>query len=112
MQAQRYSMRSVYWHIKVFVLLDRWLRQQSLGLEALNEEKLDAFMVARCGLARTANGARTVVDRLLERLRADGIAPAPKPAPTTPATELLGDYRRYLLNECGFGNDTVDRYPR
>lgn len=91
--------------------LSRWLEREGLGVGELTAERAEEFL-----RAQRAAGYRTLTTpgrlrRPLEFLREVGAAPIAEP-PSGPVEELLGAYRRYLIEERGLAAATVADYER
>lgn len=89
--------------------LSRWLEREGLGVGELTAERAEEFL-----RAQRAAGYRTLTTpgrlrRPLEFLREVGAAPVAEP-PSGPVEELLGGYRRYLIEERGLAAVTVADY--
>lgn len=87
----------------------RWLSAEGLEVAQLDEERMAAFLTARrASRDRRVPGARAMVP-LLSFLREAGVAPPVQPS-STPLDALLGQYRRWLVQERGLAATTVARY--
>ena len=83
----------------------------ALGVDALDEPRIEAFLLARgprCG----QRGEATTARQLLSHLRASGripLAPSP-PHSSNPLVPIERRYERFLVNERGLSRATVENY--
>ncbi len=104
-----YSPDTVRNMLKELGQVGRWLTAQGLDAEQLNEDRIVAFMLSRRESGyRRVPGARAM-EPLLSYLREVGLALAKRPA-VTPLGVLLGDYRRWMVQERNLAPATVLRY--
>jgi site-specific recombinase XerD len=92
--------------------LSRWLDEERLGAGELTEERGEWFLADR-----RARGYRTWVSSRSMRLplgylRSIGVAPDLRPPDGDARGDVLGGYRRYLVNERGLATKTVTDYVR
>jgi integrase/recombinase XerD len=107
---QGYKARTVISHLYLFRSLHGWLTRRRRDLSEVNEQILDNFLKKR--QADSHDGAPQALRRLLEILRAAGVAPPSEPAFRTPAQRLVDAYRDYLRVERSFAPKTVENYSR
>jgi site-specific recombinase XerD len=91
--------------------LSRWLEYEGLGVEGLDEQRIEAFLAAR-GPRRTAQREATTGRQLLSYLRENERIPA---APSglsgeSPMARIARAYERFLVHERGLTSDTVKNY--
>ncbi|MGH9280708.1 MAG: site-specific integrase [Acidimicrobiales bacterium] len=90
--------------------LSRWLDAQGLGVERLDEARIDAFLADQRAIGRGATlsrpGLSCLLDLLVDR-GVVGVAASPAPSPTG---ELMDSFRGYLLAERGLVPGTVRGY--
>jgi site-specific recombinase XerD len=102
------TMRTQLW---VLGDLERWLQRKRLVLAALAEPVLRQFMEQQRRYGRLRRGDSRTVQRLLEHLRAKGVAPSPEPTvDKAPLAILERQYRDYLGKERGLSPGTSARY--
>lgn len=91
--------------------LSRWLERQGLGVEALDEPRIEAFLLTR-GPRCVQRGDTATARQLLSHLRAGGRVPlaAPSPQISNPFAAVERCYERYLVNERGVSRVTVKSY--
>jgi site-specific recombinase XerD len=87
---------------------NRWLEQMHLTAEQLNEDVIERYRRWLNRRKRVRSEDVRTLTRLLDLLRAQGIAPQleTKSFPT-PRQILLENYRRYLLDEHGLAESSV-----
>jgi len=97
--------------LRLMAHISRWLASQGLDCSALTDEVAAEFLHARRRAGYRNLLSPRALAPLLDYLRAIGVAPEPvAPVATTPATQLLQDYRRYLLDERRLVDGTVRGY--
>jgi site-specific recombinase XerD len=105
-----YAPRSVEVNLLGLRRLSCWLEDHGLGPEHLTTDVMEEFV------ARAGHGVgwppRARPQLLVDYLRACGAAPPPPPPPPGPFGELLGAYRRWLVDERGLATSTVQGYLR
>ena len=89
----------------------RWLEHQGLGVEALDEPRIEAFLLTR-GPRCVRRGEATTARQLLSHLRASGrVPPVPSsPENSNPFAQIEWRYERFLVNERGLSRATVENY--
>ena len=111
LEEQGYARPSAVSKLRLVSNFSRWLEHQGLGVEALDEPRIEAFLLTRgprCGLRGEAKAAR----QILSYLRASGrIPPAPSsPENSNPFAQIERRYERFLVNERGLSRATVQNY--
>jgi site-specific recombinase XerD len=96
--------------LKVLGQLGRWMTDNEVAVS-----QLDWVMISRFLEYRRADSFRQMPHRrglrlLLEFLTDEHVVDAAAPAPPSELDALLGDYRRWLIEERGLAEDTVLRY--
>ena len=91
--------------------LSRWLEREELGIEALDEQRVEAFLLA-CGLKSGRRGEATTGRQLLCYLRRSGVIPAAvsRPCSDGPIERIERTYERFLVDERGVSPATVTNY--
>ncbi len=91
--------------------LSRWLEREELGVEALDEQRVEGFLLAR-GLNRGRRGTATTGRQLLCYLRGSGVIPAAvsRPCSHAPVERVERAYERFLVEERGVSPATVTNY--
>ncbi|MEU7745385.1 site-specific integrase [Nonomuraea sp. NPDC049158] len=89
----------------------RWLEDTQLRVDQFDEERMEAFLIARHEAGqRWIPGSRAMVP-LLTYLRETGIIVA-EPASASPLETLLEQYRSWMVRERGLALATVLRYEK
>jgi integrase/recombinase XerD len=97
--------------IRLVAWLSRWLQQKQLSVEQLDEPRLADFLAAQKKAQRRPRQAHHTLAQLLEELRRAGIIPAPPSAQAQSPTDLLlHDYGRFLSQERGLSQISLDTY--
>jgi integrase/recombinase XerD len=93
------------------VQLGRWLAQQGLGVDALNEELTAAFAADHRQAGHVPASPRTL-RQLLDYLRDIGVSPPAVPPVPSPSELLVDSYRAHLVDERGLAPVTLGNYLR
>jgi hypothetical protein len=85
--------------------LRRWLQRNALAVDRLTARAVSSFL----GEYRVDRGRLPGASAwpLLEYLRAEGAVPPEPPAVVAPVEQLVGEYREWLVCECGLAPVTV-----
>ena len=86
LKAEGYARKSAMIKLRLVGHLSRWLQHQGLDIEALDEPRIDAFLLAR-GPGSVRQGDGKTVRQLLAHLRANGRLP-PIPSSADNATPV------------------------
>jgi integrase/recombinase XerD len=99
--------------LRLMAHVSRWMASQKLDCAALTDEVAGAFIRTRRTAGYRERLSLKALMPLLTYLRSIGVVPEPVTAvATTPATRLLQDYRRYLLDERHLVVGTVEGYEQ
>ena len=108
---QGYSNQVGMQKIRLVALLSGWLEQKQVGVEQLDEQRIADFLVEQKKALRRQRQVRHTLAQLLRELRRLRIIPGPKPAEGESLTDrLLQDYGRFLAQERGLSQATLDNY--
>jgi site-specific recombinase XerD len=109
---QGYSADSISRHLRLMVHVSRWLDRRGLGAADLSVDCAGRFLRFRRTGGHTHPASVAGMGPLLEHLRGVGVAPSIDVVTGgTMVDELVGDYRRYLLEERGLSlRTTVPHY--
>ena len=90
--------------------LSRWLEREDLGVGALDERRVEAFLLARGSNGR--RGEATTGRQLLCYLRRSGViaAAVSRPCSDGPIERIERTYERFLVDERGVSPATVTNY--
>ena len=106
-----YACRSAAAKLRFVGHLSRWLEREELGVEALDEQRVEAFLLAR-GPNSGRRGKATTGRQLLCYLRGSGVIPAAvaRPCSDAPIERIERTYERFLVGERGVSPATVTNY--
>ena len=107
-----YTQRSVVPQLRQVGRLSRWLQDQELAAEQLDEDRVEAFLAVQRAQGRhRSQWSRSGLLCLLDVLRELGVAGVRVPVrPGSDNEALLGSFERYLLVERGLAIGTVAGY--
>ena len=105
-----YARPSVAAKLRFVGNLSRWLEREELGVEALDEQRVAAFLA--CGLNRGKRGTATTGRQLLCYLRGSGVisGTVSRPRSDAPVKRVERAYERFLVDERGVSPATVTNY--
>lgn len=86
----------------------RWLDARGLGTRDINEEVIDTYI--RQAPVPEQRSACMALRELLAVLRESGICRPPPLAAEGASQQILNEFRRYLLNERGLADRTIEHY--
>lgn len=111
LSVEGYARPSAREKLRFVELLSRWLESEELGVEDLDEQRVEAFLLAR-GWSNGRRGEAATGRQLLCYLRGSGVIPAAVPCPDsdTPIDRIGRIYERFLVNERGVSPATVTNY--
>ena len=106
-----YACRSAAAKLRFVGNLSRWLDREELGVEALDDQRVEAFLLAR-GPNSGRRGKATTGRQLLCYLRRSGVIPAAvsRPCSDAPIERIQRTYERFLVDERGVSPATVTNY--
>jgi integrase/recombinase XerD len=108
---QGYSNQVGMQKLRLAALLSSWLQQKHVGLEQLDEMRIADFLTAQKKALRRQRQVRHTLAQLLRELRQLRIVPGRQSARPESITErLLQDYGRFLAQERGLSQVTLDNY--
>jgi integrase/recombinase XerD len=112
LQGRGYTQRSVVPQLRQVGRLSRWLQDQELTAEQLDEAQVEAFLAVQRAQGRhRSQWSRSGLLCLLDVLRELGVAGVRAPVrPGSDTEALLGVFERYLLEERGLAIGTVAGY--
>ncbi|MDJ0362263.1 tyrosine-type recombinase/integrase [Rhodococcus sp. H29-C3] len=107
LEGRGYAPDSVRWRLRQLATLDRWLREHRLSAG-----DLDAACVNRLVTARRAAGRATLVSVAnfsvpIAYLRVIAVVPPQAASQPDPVTQVLEQYRRYLVSERGLVESSI-----
>lgn len=108
---QGYSRQAGMQKMRLVASLSRWLEQERIEIEQLDEEDITEFLTAQKKALRRQRQVRHTLAQVLQALRQLGIVRGPQPIePRNPTDRLLRDYGRFLTQERGLGQASLDNY--
>ncbi|GAB2446709.1 site-specific integrase [Nocardioides hungaricus] len=112
LQGRGYTQRSVVPQLRQVGRLSRWLQDQELTADQLDEARVEAFLAAQRAQGRhRSQWSRSGLLCLLDVLRDLGVAGVRAPVrPGSDTEALLALFERYLLEERGLAIGTVAGY--
>ncbi len=97
--------------IQLVALLSRWLEQKHIRIQELDEQRIGDFLKAQRKPLRRYRWVQHTLTQLLQHLRHSTIVPELRAAQAESPTDLLmHDYGRFLVQERGLSQDTLDNY--
>lgn len=107
---QGYSSGAGWKKIRLVADLSRWMVQENLRLDELDEQRITMFLGWRWKRVARQSGDQCTLAVLLRHLRQKDIIPPPV-APTAGPMDLIErDYGRFLRQERGFMSASVGQY--
>lgn len=108
---QGYSTQVGMQKIRLVAFLSRWLEQKRIGIQQLDEQRIADFLRARRKPLRRHHQVRHTLTQLVQHLRRSKIIGEPRPPQAeNPTDQLLHDYERFLIQERGLSQATLDNY--
>jgi site-specific recombinase XerD len=108
---QGYSRQFGRQKIRLVADLSQWLEHKHIKVEGLNERCAAAFLKARWKRLRRRRGDQSTLAAVLRHLRHAEVIPAiVSPASNAPIDRLERDYARFLTQERGLSQATLDNY--
>jgi site-specific recombinase XerD len=106
-----YSVQVGRWKIRLVADLSRWLERRQMGTRDLNEEQIARFSRVRKKHGLLRAGDRQTLTGLLHQLRqAEVIPPRRDPVRLNPIDQISADYARFLSQQRGLSQATIDNY--
>jgi len=108
---QGYSKQVGRQKVRLVALLSRWLEQQQLRVQQLDERRIADFLTAQRKALRRQRQVQHTLGQLLQELRRSRVIAGQQPAQVQSPTELLmHGYGRFLAQERGLSQATLDNY--
>jgi site-specific recombinase XerD len=111
LERRGYTAASKEYKVNEMARLSRWLEAEGLGAADVTSERMLAFLKV-FGATRTQPPTLWAMRPLLEWLRAEGVISADPAVPPGPLDELMGDYRRWMVEDRALAERTVGRYEQ
>ncbi|MBB6375793.1 site-specific recombinase XerD [Pseudonocardia eucalypti] len=96
--------------LKDFGQVGRWLVMEGLDVGELDEQRMAAFLDARCARGQRRVGGPRSMRPVLSYLREAGVVAEPAGAAPSPLASLLERYRCWMIQERNLAPATVLRY--
>ncbi len=108
---QGYSKQFGMQKIRVVSLLSRWLARSRLGIRQFDEQRIAEFLRTQRRALRRQRHVEHTLNQLLQYFRRSKIIPEPPPPRVKkPSDLLLLDYQRFLTEERGLSQVTLNNY--
>jgi site-specific recombinase XerD len=107
---QGYTDHSIRQQIVVIADFSRWLKQKHIDVPALDSKFVDHFLRVRRRQQRMRRGDPKALERLLTMLRQLGVVKHQPPVADTAHSRIVGEFKRYLLQERGLSPLTLLNY--
>ena len=108
---QGYSKQCGRQKLRLVADLSRWIKRRHIKVEVLNERRVAGFLQARWKRLSRGRGDQSTLTALLRYLRHVQVIPArANPASNAPIDRLERDYARFLTQERGLSQATLDNY--
>ena len=108
---QGYSKQVGMQKIRVASLLSRWLARGRLGIRQLDEQRIADFSTTERRVLRRQRQVQHTLNQLLQYFRRSKIIPEPRLPRVEKLSDLLMlDYQRFLIQERGLSQATLNNY--
>lgn len=106
-----YSPRRCLLLQELFADLDRWLAVNQLGIADICDAAFRAFVTDRVTAGRSTSISMRAMKPVIFYLRECGFEIGPRDHPPVgPLTQIINEYRKYLVDERGVLHKTAERY--
>jgi len=96
--------------IRVAADFSRWLRLNRVPTHEINREHTTKYLKYRTRTGRSKAGDTSIMKRILQLLRREGVIEAEASLELTPTDELADEFVSYLLKERSLASSTVIKY--
>lgn len=108
---QGYPRQTGMQKLRLFAFLSRWLEQNEINLQQLNEQRIEEFLKAQRKQLHRQRQRQHTLTQLLHHLRRLRVVPEQQPPQAeNPTDRLLQDYGQFLAEERGLSEVTLDNY--
>jgi site-specific recombinase XerD len=108
---QGYPRQTGMQKLRLFAFLSRWLEQNEISVQQLNEQQIEEFLRAQRKQLHRQRQRQHTLNQLLHHLRHLGVVSDPRPPQAeSPTDRLMHDYEQFLAQERGLSQVTVDCY--
>jgi site-specific recombinase XerD len=108
LEREGFSASSVPCQVYAIARFSRWLEQNHVLLEDLDEARVQGFLGRDPGVVH--HGERSTIWRLVLVLREVGVLRAKQPATRTAVQRHVAEYRRYLIQQRGLADSCLPNY--
>ena len=105
----RWTVQEKIWVVAGF---SRWLQSEKRGVENLDEQVVSEFLRYRRRKGLSRHGAAPALRDLLRHLRDAGIIPCARGPESSPLHDIEVCFARYLTEERGLAQPTIDNRDR
>ena len=99
--------QSAWRNIRVIDDFGRWLSRKGIAINLIDEELVERYMQFRSRYRCPFLSDHPALNRFLAVLREVNVIAPQRPVPLTAHEQIVEGFRRYLLQECGFGRRTI-----
>jgi site-specific recombinase XerD len=108
---QGYPRQTGMQKLRLFAFLSRWLEQDNLSIQQLDEQRIEQFLKTQQKRLRRQRQVEHTFTQLLHHLRRLRVVPDPQPPQVKSSTDrLLRDYEQFLAQERGLSPTTLNNY--
>jgi site-specific recombinase XerD len=108
---QGYPRQTGMQKLRLFALLSRWFEQKKISIQQLNEQRIEQFLRTQRKQLRRRRQVQHTLTQLLRHLRRLRVIPDRQPPQAeSPTDRLMHDYGRFLAQERGLSQATLDNY--
>jgi len=108
---QGYPRQTGIQKLRLFAFLSRWLEQKKISLQQLDEQRIEQFRKTPRKPLRRQRQVQHTLTQLLHHLRRLRVVPDQQPPQAeSPTDRLMRDYGRFLAQERGLSQVTLDNY--
>ena len=98
-------------HLRLIAALSLWSRRRRLGVDDIDDSRLEEFLRHRRKRGHARRGDRAAPRQLLEHLRRVGVVPVPSPTcDDRPVDRVARSFAQHLRQERGLAEATVVTY--
>ena len=108
LEREGFSPSSVPCQVYAIARFSRWLEQNHVRLEDLDEARVQGFLGRDPGVVHHVE--RSTIRRLVALLREVGVLRAKQPATLTAVQRHVAEYRRYLIQQRGLAESCLPNY--
>lgn len=108
---QGYPRQTGIQKLRLFAFLSRWLERKKISLQQLDEQRIEQFRKTQRKQLRRQRQVQHTLTQLLHHLRRLRVVPDQQPPQAeSPTDRLMHDYGRFLAQERGLSQVTLNNY--